>query len=106
MLKHSLLMVYRNFLRGKGYFMINVVGLTAGLVCTLLIFLWVRDEYRMNKFHANDERLYQMMEHQQYATNIMTTNSTPGILAENLKLELPEVEYSVCLLYTSPSPRD
>jgi putative ABC transport system permease protein len=95
MLKHSLLMVYRNFLRGKGYFTINLVGLTAGLICTLLIFLWVRDEYRMNKFHANDERLYQLMEHQQYATNIMTTTSTPGILAENLKIEMPEVEYGV-----------
>jgi putative ABC transport system permease protein len=95
MLKHSLLMVYRNFLRGKGYFMINVIGLTAGLICTVLIFLWVRDEYGMNKFHSNNERLYQMMEHQKYATNIMTTNSTPGILAENLKLDMPEVEYAV-----------
>jgi putative ABC transport system permease protein len=95
MLKHSLLMVYRNFLRGKGYFLINLTGLTAGLVCTLLIFLWVRDEFRMNKFHANDERLYQFMEHQQYATNIMTTSSTPGILAENIKLDIPEVEYAV-----------
>jgi putative ABC transport system permease protein len=95
MLKHSLLMVYRNFLRGKGYFIINLTGLTAGLVCTLLIFLWVRDEFRMNKFHENDARLYQMMEHQQYATNIMTTTSTPGILAESLKAEMPEVEHAV-----------
>jgi putative ABC transport system permease protein len=95
MLMHSLLMVYRNFLRGKGYFLINLTGLTAGLVCTLLIFLWVRDEFRMNKFHANDERLYQFMEHQQYATNIMTTSSTPGILAETIKQDMPEIEYAV-----------
>lgn len=94
MLKHSLLLVYRNFLRAKGYFLINLTGLTAGLVCTLLIFLWVQDEFRMNKFHENDARLYQMMEHQKYAEEIMTTSSTPGILAENIKLEMPEVEYS------------
>jgi predicted permease len=54
----------------------------------------VRDELRMNTFHRNDEHLFQIMEHQQYADEIMTTSSTPGILAETLKEELPEVEYA------------
>ena len=52
MLKHNLLLIYRNFLRAKGFFLINLVGLTTGLVCTLLIYLWVRDEVNMDKFHA------------------------------------------------------
>jgi predicted permease len=34
------------------------------------------------------------MENQKYADNIMTTSSTPGILAENLKIDFPEVEYA------------
>lgn len=92
MLKHYLLIIYRNFRRSKGYFLINLIGLSAGLACTLLIFLWVRHEYRMDKFHQNDARLYQVMEHQRYADEIMTTTSTPGILSENLKAEMPEVE--------------
>jgi putative ABC transport system permease protein len=94
MLKHYLLIIYRNFLRSKGYFAINLFGLATGLACTLLIYLWVRDEMRMNKFHALDERLYQVMEHQEYADNLMTTSSTPGILSEALKDEYPEVEFS------------
>jgi putative ABC transport system permease protein len=94
MLKHHLLLIYRNLTRAKGYFLINLAGLTAGLACTMLIYLWVRDEYRMNKFHDTDERLYQVMEHQQYADEIMTTSSTPGLLAETLKEEMPEVEYA------------
>jgi putative ABC transport system permease protein len=94
MLKHYLLIIYRNFLRAKSYFLINMVGLSTGLACTLLIYLWVRDEYRMNKFHENDERLFQVMEHQQYADEIMTTSSTPGVLAETIKEEMPEVEYA------------
>lgn len=92
MLKHYLLIIYRNFRRSKGYFLINLIGLSAGLACTLLIFLWVRHEYRMDKFHENDAQLYQVMEHQRYADEIMTTTSTPGILSENLKAEMPEVE--------------
>jgi putative ABC transport system permease protein len=102
MLNHYLLLIYRNFLRSKGYFLINLAGLTIGLVCTLLIFLWVRDEFRMNKVHANDANLYQVMEHQQYADEIMTTNSTPGILAETLKEEMPEVQYAATTTWLNP----
>lgn len=94
MINHYLLIIYRNFLRSKGYFLINLAGLAAGMTCTLLIYLWVKDELGMNKFHANDKDLYQVMEHQQYADNLMTTSSTPGILAENLKIDFPEVEFS------------
>lgn len=94
MLNHYLTVIYRSFLRSKGYFLINLTGLAAGMTCTLLIYLWVQDELAMNKFHAQDKNLYQVMEHQQYADNLMTTSSTPGILAENLKIDFPEVELS------------
>ena len=77
MLHHSLLLIYRNFLRAKSYFLINLVGLTTGLTCTLLIYLWVSDELKMNKFHEKDARLYSVMEHQKYATDIMTTSPHP-----------------------------
>jgi len=101
MLKHNLLLIYRNFLRAKGFFLINLVGLTTGLVCTLLIYLWVRDEVNMDKFHAKDSRLFQVMEFQNYADEIMTTTSTPGILAETLKEEVPEVEYAATTTWIS-----
>lgn len=102
MLKHNLLLIYRNFLRAKGFFLINLVGLTTGLVCTLLIYLWVRDEVNMDKFHAKDSRLFQVMEFQSYADEIMTTTSTPGILAETLKEEIPEVEYAATTTWINP----
>ena len=95
MLKHNLLVLYRNFIRAKSYFLINLIGLSTGLVCTLLIYLWVRDEFQMNQFHEKDAQLFEVMEHQQYADEIMTTTSTPGILAESLKEEFPEVQYAV-----------
>lgn len=101
MLKHYLLIIYRNFVRSKSYFFINLAGLSTGLACTLLIYLWVRDEYRMDKFHANDARLYQVMENQQYADELMTTTSTPGILSENLKLEFPEVALAATTSWVS-----
>lgn len=94
MTKHYLLIFYRNFIRAKGYFLINLVGLSSGLACALLIFLWVQDELHVNRFHEKQARLFQVMEHQQYADEIMTTTSTPGILSETLKEDFPEVEYA------------
>jgi len=102
MIKHSLLLIYRNFQRNRGYFLINLFGLATGLACTLLIYLWVRDELSVNKFHALDDRLYEVMEHQQYADHVMTTTSTPGILAETLKEEFPEVEYAATTTWIEP----
>jgi predicted permease len=102
MIKHYLLLIYRNILRAKSYFSINLLGLTAGLVCTLLIYLWVMDELGMDKFHEKKDRLFQVMEFQKYADEIMTTTSTPGILAETLKEEIPEVEYAATTTWINP----
>ncbi|WP_422359697.1 ABC transporter permease [Reichenbachiella sp.] len=94
MFKHNLVLTIRNFKRFKSSFFINLIGLSTGLACTMFIYLWVTDEMNTDKYHVNDERLFQVMEHQQYADNIMTTWSTPGLLAEALKEEFPDIEHA------------
>ena len=49
---------------------------------------------KMDKFHVHGRNLFQVMENQQYASEIMTTTSTPGLLAETLKEEIPEIEWA------------
>lgn len=102
MFKHNLLLIYRSFLRSKGYFLINLFGLSTGMACTLLIYLWVNDELNMDKFNFKEDQLFEVMEHQQYADEIMTTTSTPGLLAETLKAEIPEVEFAATTTWTNP----
>src|SRR5690349_9503860 len=93
MLTHNFLIILRNFKRFKSSFLINLLGLSTGLACSLLIFLWVRDEMKMDKFHS--DRLMQVMEFQKNSeSNIRVTDSTPGLLAEKLASDVPEVEYS------------
>lgn len=101
MFKHNLILTIRNFKRFKSSFFINLFGLSTGLACTMFIYLWVTDEMSMDKFHAQDDRLFQVMEHQQYADNIMTTNSTPGVLAKALKEEIPEIKYAATTTWIS-----
>ncbi|WP_421775502.1 ABC transporter permease [Gracilimonas sp.] len=93
MFKNYLKTAFRSFKRHKSSFLINVIGLSIGMACSILILLWVLDELNYDRFHADTDRMYQVMEHQWYSGDIMTTHSTPGILAPALKEEVPEFEY-------------
>ncbi len=94
MFRHNLLITYRSFLRNKSSFLINLMGLSTGLACALLIFLWVYDELSMDKFHEKDSRLYQLMEHRILDGEIGFSTWTSGLTASTLKEEYPEVEYA------------
>ena len=95
MIRHNFLLTFRNFQRYKSTFFINLIGLSSGLACALLIYLWVNDELIVDKFHENDSRLYQVMKSYPYEGNIDTGEDTPGLLARTLAEEMPEVESAV-----------
>src|SRR5260221_6956836 len=94
MLRHSLLLLYRNFKRFKSTFFINLLGLSCGLACTLLIYLWVNDELNVDKFHQNDKRLFQVIAHDVDGQDIRATGNTQHGLAKVLADELPEIEHT------------
>jgi len=98
MFRHNLLLIYRNFKRFKSTFFINLIGLSTGLASVLLIYLWVTDEINVDKFHKNDRRLFRVMVNNPRADVVETSTSTQAILAEALKEEIPEIEYSVASL--------
>jgi putative ABC transport system permease protein len=45
----------RNLLRNKSFSVINILGLSLGMACSLLIFLWVQDERNADKSNANKD---------------------------------------------------
>ncbi|MDN5215263.1 ABC transporter permease [Fulvivirgaceae bacterium BMA12] len=94
MYQHNFKLTYRNFLKYKSTFLINLIGLSTGLACALLIYLWVADEVAVDKFHQKNARLYQVIENQGLSGNTRSTRSTPWLLAEALAEEMPEVAYA------------
>lgn len=86
----------RRLAKDRQFSLLNVVGLSAGLACSLLIYLWVRDEYSVDKWNANDSRLYQVLKSSPLGDGTLWTHeSTQGLLARSMARELPEVEYAV-----------
>ena len=101
MFKHNLLIIFRNIQRNKSSFFINLIGLSTGLACALLIYLWVNDELNVDKFHEKDNRLYQAMLNMDMPNGMVTNDGTPGLLAQALAEEMPEVEFAAAVIPSS-----
>ena len=52
---------WRNLLRSKGYSVINIAGLAAGMAVAMLNGLWVWDELSFNQYHKNYDRIGQVV---------------------------------------------
>lgn len=93
MIKNYLLIALRNIYRNKLFSTVNILGLAFGICSALLIFLWVNDELEYDHFHTNIDRLYRVMENQQYTDGkLYTFSSTPGPMAPFIKEKFPEIE--------------
>ena len=99
MIKNYFKIAWRNLLQNKTFSLINILGLALGMTCSLLIMLWLKDEMKRDKFHQNGRRLYRVMENQFYSGDISTYPSTPGILAENIVKDIPEIEMASQMLW-------
>ncbi len=98
MLRHGLLLFFRNIKKGKSTFLINVVGLSTALAFSMFITLWVLDELGMDKFHEKDDRLYKVLKNVTSDDGITTMEYTPGLLATALREEVPEIAQAVSVV--------
>ena len=94
MLKNFFKTAWRNIARSKAFSFINIFGLALGLACSLLIMLWIQDERSIDGFHTNDKQLYQVYERWYQDGKVEASYPTQGLLAEELKKVIPEVQYA------------
>ena len=62
MFKNFIKIAVRNITRNKAYSAINILGLTLGITCSSLLFLFVIDEQGYDKFHENADNIYRVVE--------------------------------------------
>ncbi len=99
MIKNYLKIAWRNLWKSKVFSAINILGLSLGLAISILILLWVQNELSIDSFHANSSRLYAVFERQYYDHKTMGQYSVPGVLANEMKKIIPEVEYATNIGY-------
>lgn len=84
MFRNYLKVAFRNLTRNSIYSIINVAGLAVGIASSILILLWVADEYSYDQFHANYKNIYKLYQTQEWNGHIGTGNSMPYKLKEVL----------------------
>ena len=102
MFKNYLKIAWRNLRRNKGFSFINILGLTIGITCTILILLWVQDELNYNKFQANYDNIYKVMAHRDFNNQVFTDQNMVLPLAQSIQKEIPQVKYASVVTYRQP----
>lgn len=101
MIRNYLKIAWRNLVRNKAFSVINVAGLALGLACSMVIFLWVGDEKKVDAFHEKGSLLFQVYERTLYEGKWSTGYHTQGLLAEELKRVIPEIQYASACEYAA-----
>ena len=60
MIKNYLSVAIRNLFKHKFYSLLNILGLSIGLACFMLISLFIRSELSYDQFHADADRMYRI----------------------------------------------
>jgi putative ABC transport system permease protein len=74
MFKNYFKIAWRNLKKDHLFASLNLIGLSTGLACTILIYLWVNDELQVNKFNEKDSRLYQVLPNVKKAAKLEIIN--------------------------------
>lgn len=61
MIKNYLLLAFKNLRKQKGFSFINILGLTVGITCCLMIFLFIKHEFSYDNFHTKGKDIYRIL---------------------------------------------
>jgi putative ABC transport system permease protein len=93
MFKNYFKIAFRNLFNSKSFSVLNIVGLSIGMTCCLLIFQYVSFESSFDRFHSNKNELYRVLQAYARGTDEITTGHayTAQALAPALKEGVPEI---------------
>ena len=92
MLKNYLKIALRNLSRFKTYSFINIVGLTVGIACCLLILFYIQNELSYDRFNKNAEQIFRINTHVKFGTSEFNAPLTSDMMGPILKKDYPQIE--------------
>jgi putative ABC transport system permease protein len=93
MVKNYLLIAFRSFLKHKSFTFLNVIGLTLGMVASLLILQYVKYERSYDTFHSKAQDIYRI-QYNQWQSGKLRFECAAAVPAVGpaLKNNFPEVK--------------
>ena len=98
MIKNYFKTAWRNLWRNKVFSGINILGLSIGLACCILMFLFIQHELSYDKFNANAKNIYRIVSIPSEGKDRKELAVTPAPWAPLMKKDYPEIKEYVRLL--------
>jgi putative ABC transport system permease protein len=95
MLKSLLTIAVRSLLKDKAFSTLNIVGLTIGITCSMLLLMYILDEFSYDRYHKNAANIYRIISNIKEPDDAFTWSSTQMPLGEELQDNYPEVKNAV-----------
>ncbi len=90
MFKNNLKITFRSLWNNWGSSLLNILGLTLGVLGSIIIFLTLKYETSFDEFHENKKQIYRVTNNYYYPTFTMHVGNTPDPMAGALKNDFPD----------------
>lgn len=100
MFKNLLKIAIRNIVKDKIYSVINILGLTIGITCSLFLLMYILDELSYDRYHHNADNIYRVVSNIKEPDNAFSWAVAQIPLADELRDNYPEVKNVVRFLGT------
>lgn len=92
-LKNYFVIAWRNVRKSKGYSAINILGLSLGLTCCMLLLLYTADEITYDQFHERKDNIFQLTVNRREKDGDGKNFSIAAMVqGPAFKREIPEIE--------------
>ncbi|HEY4935928.1 MAG TPA: ABC transporter permease, partial [Puia sp.] len=92
MLRNYFITAWRNLIKNKAFSIINMLGLSTGLCCFLLILLFVQDELHFDQFNQKADQIFRVNSSIRFGGTSLEFPLAPDPMGEVLKKDYPQVE--------------
>jgi putative ABC transport system permease protein len=91
MIRNYISIAFRNLLKNRSYTFINIVGLSIGITCCIIIYLLISYELNFDRFHSKADRIYRVVRASKNASGVEESGVTPYPFARAFWNDFPDV---------------
>ncbi|AMP97204.1 Putative ABC transporter permease [Pedobacter cryoconitis] len=97
MIKLNFKIALRNLWKYKTYTLINIAGLTVGMACCILIFIFIRYQLSFDSQFKYSDRIYRIVTNWKMAAGTNTSQGVPIPLVKAITQDFPQVEKAAAI---------
>src|SRR5439155_773734 len=97
MFRNYFKIAWRNLMKSKLFSFINIIGLSVGLTCCMLITLYILNETSYDAYQKNANNIYQLGTEFVGLGNFKKLPNTPAGMGETMKNVFPEIQQTARL---------